>query len=290
MNMVFFRDIMLSGKEELTGGYRLAHVRRAKRYLYLTEVVVLIAAVVAVLLLEGRISLVPFYLPLNSFIYFVLLMGLIILVESYVFRALEMRLIKSASTKFYICKMGIRRAMFGVVICVVVILLLWLPFVHVAVEETLATEGSLANTHDVAATSVVGFYDRDPLGISAVSEIDVTANGGTARVYVVSEQNFKNHGSDVTKLAVYRVNTYQYIVNQQLTIDVGELPFGKYYLVLDTRISTATSVDYTITSAMSPTFLSYVPMFALFFAIANLAWIVYLTPLKKRYAEGAIYR
>lgn len=281
---------MLSGKEELAGGYRLAHVRRAKRYLYLAEIVVLIAAVVLVLILEGRISLVPFYLPLNSFLYFVLLMGLIILLESYIFRVLEMRLIKSDSTKFYICKVGIRRAMIGFAVCVVVILLLWLPFVHSAIENTLVTKGSLSNNHSVAATSSVSFFDRDPLGISAVSKIKVKANGGAARVYVVSEKNFEEHRGSVTSLAVYRVNTDQFIFEREGVIELGELPFGKYYIVLDTQLSTATSVDYTVVRSISPTFLSFVPFFALLFALANLAWIIYLTPLKKKYAEGAIYR
>lgn len=282
---------MLSGKEELSGGYRLTNVRRTKRYLFITELVVLVAVAIFVVIVEGRWSLVPFYLPINSFIYFVLLMGLIFVVESFFFRALEMRLLKSDSTKFYICKMGIRRAVVAILICVAVILLLWTPFIHVTLEDTFASKGSLSNTHTNAATSFVTFFDRDPLGISTVNEIDVSITGaGQARVYVVSEANYNAHKDNVTVLAFYRINTLQFLVGQELTIELENLPFGKYYLVLDTVRSTAGSVDYSIKSAVSPTFLSYVPFFALLFAIAYSGWIVYLTPLKKKYSEGAIYR
>jgi hypothetical protein len=263
---------MLSGKEELSGGYRLASIRKTKRNLYIVELVILIAAVILVIILEGRASLVPFYLPVNSFIFFVLLMGLIIAVESFIFRALEMRFIKSASTKFYICKMGIR------------------SFIHTAIEDATATNGTLVNTGSTSATQYYSFTDRDPLGLTSVSEIQINSNGGEARVYLVSEQYFNDHKDDLNALATYRINTYDYVANPSLTIDVGTLSYGVYYLVLDTEHSDATSVSYTISSAISPTFLSYVPLFAMLYAVAYAGWMVYLIPLKRTYSEAAIYR
>lgn len=281
---------MLSAEEELSGGYRLASVRKTKRDLYIVELVILLTAVVLVIILEGRASLVPFYLPINSFIFFVLLMGLIIVVESFFFRALELRFIKSASTKFYICKMGIRSAIVAIIICVIVILVLWLPFIHIAIEDATATNGTLVNTGSTTATQYYSFNDRDPLGLTSVSEIQITSTGGEARVYLVSEQYFNDHKGDLNTLASYRVNTYDYVANPSLTIEVQGLAYGVYYLVLDTEFSDATSIDYTIKSSISPTFLSYVPLFALLYAVAYAGWMIYLTPLKKIYSEGAIYK
>ncbi|HUL39345.1 MAG TPA: hypothetical protein VLU38_03550 [Methanomassiliicoccales archaeon] len=281
---------MLSGKEELSGGYRLAGVRRTKRYLYLVELAILVVAVILVIVMDSRASLVPFYLPINSFIFFVLLMGLIIVVENFFFRALEMRFIKSASTKFYICKMGIRSAIIAIAICVVIILLLWLPFIHNAIEDATATDGTLVNNGSTSATVYYSFSDRDALGLTSVSTIKVTATGGEARVYLVSEQYFNAHKGDVSSLASYRINTYDYVANPSLTIHVENLPHGVYYLVLDTKSSAATSVSYTITSSISSTFLSYVPLFAALYAVAYAGWLIYLTPLKRKYSEAAIYR
>jgi hypothetical protein len=281
---------MLSGKEELSGGYRLANIKRTKRYLYLVEIVILFAAVIFVVYLEGRASLVPFYLPINSFIYFVLLMGLIIVVEGFFFRALEMRFMKSASTKFYICKMGIRSAVIAIAICVVVILLLWLPFIHGAIEDATASSGTMLNNGSTSATAYVSFNDRDPLGLTSVSEIKVTSYNGEARVYLVSEQYFEAHKNDLSALASYRINSGDYIADPSLTIEVENLQFGVYYLVFDTEASEASSISYTISSAISSTFLSYVPFYAMLYAVAYAGWLIYLTPLKRKYAEAAIYR
>ena len=281
---------MLSSQEELSGGYRLANVRRTKRYLYLVEIVILIAAVILVVIMEGRASLVPFYLPINSFIYFVLLMGLIIVVESFFFSALEMRFMKSASAKFYICKMGIRRAIVAIIICVVVVLLLWLPFIHTAIEDATATNGTMINNGSTSATAYVSFRDRDPLGLTLVSEISVTSYNGQAKVYLVSEQYFNAHKDDLSSLASYRINSNDYIANPTLTIEVENLQYGVYYLVFDTETSAASSISYSISSAISSTFQSYVPFYALLYAVAYAGWLIYLTPLKRKYAEAAIYR
>ncbi len=280
---------MLSGKEELSGGYRLASVRKTKRNLYIVELVILIAAVILVIILEGRASLVPFYLPINSFIYFVLLMGLIIVVEGFFFRALEIRFIKSASTKFYICKMGVRSSIVAIIICLAVILILWLPFIHTAIEDGTATNGTLINTGSTTATQYYSFTDRDPLGLTSVSEIQVSSNGGEARVYLVNEQYFNEFKDNMAALASYRINTNDYIANPSLTIEVGNLPYGVYYLVFDTEFSDATSISFTIHSSISSAFLSYVPLFAMLYAVAYAGWMIYLTPLKRSYSKAAIY-
>jgi hypothetical protein len=283
--------MMLSGKEELAGGYRLANIRRAKRFLYLIEVVILIAAIIIVLIAEGRFSLVPFYFPINSIIYFVLLMMLIITIESFVFTALEMRLIKSTSTKYYICKIGINRALLIIIVCAAVILLLWLPFVHTATEDATATHGTLVNNHSSIPSSYYVFFDRDPLGLSSLSHISITAAGGEeARVYLVSEQNFNENMANMASVAAYRINVNSYLANPEVEFDVGALTFGKYYLLLDTAHSAASSVDYTLKSSASSAFLSYVPLFAIAFIVACAAWILYLWPLKRKYSEAAIYR
>lgn len=281
---------MLSGKEELAGGYRLANVRKTKRYLYIAEVLILISAVILVILVEGRAALKPFYLPINSILYFVLIMLLIIMIEGFVFTVLEMRLIKSASTKYYITKVAARRAMIIIVVAVIVVVLLWTPFIASAFQSALTTKGSLANNHQWTASSDVAFNDRDPFGLSAVSQINIHAVGGEARVYVVSEQNYQRFAGNVSQMVPYRINTNDYIANTELTIQISNLPIGKYYIVLDTVRSVATSVNYEIQSTMSPTFMSYVPFFAIIFAAANAAWLAYLFPLQRKYSGSAIYR
>jgi hypothetical protein len=281
---------MFSAEEEMSGGYRLASIRRTRRDLYIVEFAILLVAVAIVIVMEGRASLVPFYLPINSFIYFVLVMGLIVIIEGFFFRALEMRFIKSASTKFYICKMGIRSAIVAIIICAIIILVLWLPFIHDAIEDASSSSGKMINSGSTSATEYVTFYDRDPLGLTSVTEIEVTSFQGEAFVYLVSAQSFEDHKDDLSVLASYRINGVDFVANPSLTIEVEGLSYGSYYLVFDTEASEATSVTYTISSSISNTFLSYVPFLLLLYAVAYAGWIIYLLPLKRKYGEAAIYR
>jgi hypothetical protein len=276
---------MLSSKEELAGGYRLANMKRTKKYLYIVEVLILIAAPIFVVLAENRYSLKPFYLPINSFINFILIMLLIIMIESFVFKVLEMRLIKSNSTRYYIAKVAVRRATIILIVSVIIVVLLWTPYINQAIESGFTTKGSINKGQSVA------FNSRDAFGLTTVSQISVHANGGSANVYVVSEQNYDRFSGNSQELRPYRINTNDYIANPDLTIELTNMPNGVFYIVVDIgSVTTASSVDYTIASAFSSTFLSYVPLMALLFAVASAGWIAYLIPLQKKYSSGAIYK
>ncbi|HTY46081.1 MAG TPA: hypothetical protein VMB46_00240 [Methanomassiliicoccales archaeon] len=284
---------MLSGRDELAGGARLAQVRLVKRRLYLVQLAIVIIVPIIVILLEGRASLVPFYLPINSFIYFILLMALIIVVESFVFKILEMRLLRSSSAKYYIAKTSIRNGIVIIVVCAAVIFLLWAPFVSQSLENAFSTSATLVNNGavHVSDSSSLQFYDRDSLGILSVDQLTITASGGDAVVYVVSDAVYSNPNvqSNVSLLATYRINVAQDHANPTVQIDMSGLPYGKYHAVVDTQLSSAPEVQVTVHTSYSPTFLSYVPFFALLFVIAYAGWIVYLTPMMRKYSRQAIY-
>jgi hypothetical protein len=281
---------MISGKEALAGGYRLANIRRVKRYLFIVQIIILILIPIIIVLIEGRASLVPFYLPINSFIYFILLMALIMVVEGFVFKILEMRLLHSPSAIYYIAKKAIQRGLIVIAVALVVIFLLWTPFMSQAIENSFNQKETLNNTNSTSASVFIIFYDRDPLGLSAVDKISVTSLNGPARVYLVSEKNYLNYSYDLSQLIPYRINSQDYIADDQLTIPLNPLPYGKYYLILDTVRSDASAVNIVIHKALSPTFLGYVPFFALMFIGAYGAWMAYMWPMKRKYASGAIYR
>jgi hypothetical protein len=285
----FFLIGMLSGKEALAGGYRLANIRRVKRLLFIIQIIILISIPIIVVLVEGRASLVPFYLPINSFIYFILLMTLVMVAEGFVFKLLEIRLLHSPSAIYYIAKKAVRRGLIVIAVAAAVIFLLWTPFMSEAIENSFNQKQTLNNTNSTTASVFFVFYDRDPLGLGAVDRITVTSVNGPARVYLVSEKNYLLYSTDLSQLIPYRINSQDYIADDQLTIPVNPLPYGKYYLILDTVRSDASSVDVVIHKAISSTFLSYVPFFALLFIGTFGAWTAYMLPMKRKYAVGAIY-
>ena len=280
---------MLSGKEALAGGYRLANIRRVKRILFIIQIIILISIPIIVILVEGRASLVPFYLPINSFIYFILLMALIMVVEGFFFKLLEMRLLRSPSAIYYIAKKDIRRGLVVIAVSAVVIFLLWTPFMSQAIENSFNQKVTLNNTNSTMASVFIVFYDRDPLGLGAVDRITVTSVNGPARVYLVSEKNYLLYSTELSQLIPYRINSQDYIADDQLTIPLNPLSYGKYYLILDTVRSDASAVNVVIHEAISSTFLSYVPFFALLFIGTYGAWMAYMWPMKRKYAVGAIY-
>ncbi|MDD1769857.1 MAG: hypothetical protein LUO79_02110 [Methanomassiliicoccales archaeon] len=281
---------MLSGREELSGGIRLANIRKLKRYLYAVQIAMIIIIPVLVVIAEGRFSLKPFYLPVNSFIYFIILMLLIVAVESFFFKVLELRLIRSDSTKYYIAKTSTRRSYYIIGACVVVVVFLWTPFMAAGIQDAFSTKGSLDNTGGVAASQFVAFYDRDALGLTSVDKVTISSENGRAYVYLVSSQNYENNKDNISKLMLFRINTAADEANPTLTIDMSGLPFGQYYLVLDTLNSDATSISYTIHPVISPTFVGYVPFFALLFIVTHIGWVVYLRPMMKKYSSHAIYK
>ncbi len=281
---------MLSSKDELAGGARLAQVRLIKKRLYLVQLAIVIIVPIVVILLEGRASLVPFYLPINSFIYFILLMALIIVVEGFIFRILEMRLLRSSSSKYYIAKSSIRRGFLIIAIGAIVIFVLWAPFISQGMENAFSTNATLVNSggSSITPASSMSFYDRDALGVFSVDHLTITASGGEAIVYVISDKAY-SEGGTVSSLAAYRINILDDRANPTLTVDMSGLPYGKYFVVVDTMQSSAPTVQVTVHPSYSPVFLSYVPLFALLFVVAYLGWILYLTPMMRKYSHQAIY-
>ncbi|MGD1061240.1 MAG: hypothetical protein ABR879_07260 [Methanomassiliicoccales archaeon] len=281
---------MLSGREELSGGIRLANIRRLKRYLYIAQIAMIIIVPILVIVAEGRFSLMPFYLPINSFIYFIILMLLIIAVESFFFNILEMRLIRSDSTKYYIAKTSQRRAYYVIGACLVVVVVLWTPFMAAGIQDALSTKGTLDNTGGIAATQYVAFYDRDAFGLTSVDTVTVTTHDEVAYAYLVSGANFDANKDNLSKLMLFRINTAADTADPTFTIDMSGLPFGQYYLVLDTLNSKATAISFTVHTAISPTFIGYVPLFAVLFIVTHAGWAIYLRPMMKRYSSRAIYK
>ncbi len=276
---------MEGGREALEGGWRLTRVRRIKMYLYIIQVVFLFAVAIFLVLTGQGFSLKPFYLPVNSFIYFVLIMGLIVGAESFFFRVIEIRLAKSASSKYFMAKRFTRRSILIILICVIVIAILWVPFISHALEETLSTNGTVS--------SVVQFSNKDPLGLTGVNKVTMTSSGKTANVYVVTEESYLQYRNDTDLLRTHRINVFDYSVdasNPSFSFEFPEVAYGEFYIVVEDLGGSPTPLSYTLHNNISRTFLNYVPFFALLFIVVYAVAIVYLQVLRKKHATEAIYR
>jgi hypothetical protein len=276
---------MEKGRVALEGGWRLERIRRMKLYLYIIQIVLAVAITVFLIVIGKGFSLKPFYLPINSFIYFVLLMGLIIGAESFFFRVLEIRLSQSASSKYYMAKKFTRRAIIIIVISVVVVVLLWVPFISQAIEDQLSDTGNVGNVKD--------FTNKDPLGLTGVDRITIRSIGKTANVYVVSESNYVDNADNMSHLADHRINSNNYYVDvnhPSFSFAFPDTIYGTYYIVVEDLGGTPTQISYTLQKNISSTTLDSVPIFALMFAFIYAFAIVYLSFLRRKHIKGAIYR
>ncbi len=276
---------MESGRVALEGGWRLERIRRMKLYLYVVQIISVIAIAIVLLVVGKGFSIKPFYLPINSFIYFVLLMGVVIGAESFVFRVLEIRLAQSASSKYYMAKKFTRRALAIIIVSVIVVIILWVPFITNAIEDTLSTSGTVASVKD--------FTNKDPLGLVTVDSIEFTSTGKTANVYVVSESSYDQYKNNLTSLSSHRLNIGDYSISAShptIDYDFPDMAYATFYMVVEDLGGSPTPISYTLVKTMSPTFMIYVPIFALMFIVVYAVAIVYLEILMKKHAAGAIYR
>jgi len=260
----------------------MLRLRQTKVYLYAVQLVLILAIVIFLINEEGGFSLKPFYLPLSAFIYFLILMLLVFNIESCFFRAMEMKFLKTDSGRYYMAKRSIRRAFVIILVSAVVIILLWVPVFTEGVEGVLSDSGEI--------DGVQSFYNKDFLGLTNTEGITLSCDG-EAFVYVVTADNFLAHSGDMDQLAFFRINSNDYVVNPSAYFSFpADTSYGKFYFVVDYRYSTTTTVEYTLHQNLSPTFSGFIPLFMIFFIIVNVGWLTYLYPMKKRYAEKAIYR
>jgi hypothetical protein len=272
---------MVEGKDALEGGYRMVRIQKTKKYLYAVQLVLILAIAIFLLNVEGGFSAKPFYLPLDSFIYFVILMLLLLNIEGCFFRGLEMRVVKTDSAKYYMTKRSIRRSLIVIAVSAIVIIILWVPVISDGVESVLSESGEI--------DGIRSFYNKDVLGLTTTNRLSFTCEG-EAYVYVVTEENFLVHSGNMDQLRFYRINSDDYIVNPSTSFNFPDSDYGKFYMVIDYRFSSVDTVQYTVHQTISTTFTTYVPLFAMFFIIVNVGWLSYLLPMKKRYSTKAIYR
>jgi hypothetical protein len=274
---------------EFEGGYRIASIRRVKKYLYIVQIVIILVFATYLIFAGGGFGLKPFYLSVNSFIYFVMIMLLVIALESFVFTSLEMRFMKSSSTKHYLSRMQVRRAAYVIVVCAILFFILWAPFITSALQSAMTSSDSVTADSSVYPEYKT-FYNDDPLGVTAVKSATFESSG-PATVYIISEANWLQFGGSAKDVVgQYRINTNQYTINTTLSINLPELTHSKYYVLVYSDSGAPVTITYKMSSGISPTLYSFVPLLALLFIVAYGGWGAYLTLRSRSYTKGAIYR
>lgn len=275
----------VSGKV-LEDSIRLARIRRIKMTLYAVQAVMMVALAFLVIFVMGGAQITPvLYLPVDAFAAVMVLLLLVICLESFFFRIMEIRFARSSSARHLMAKNSIKFAIVVIVISGIVVVALMAPPVLSSLKD--ATEKTVALTSGADYT----FWSMDPLAFQRISEARVTAQA-SVEIYLVEEAVVQEYGDGLSQLYFLRINKDSYIVPEdgELVIEVPASDFKQYRLVLNDLDNPGTVATVTISKSVSETFTGIVSLLTIALLVANIAWIAYLMPIERKYSVGSIYR
>lgn len=276
----------LSGKV-LEDSIRLGKIRRIKLTLYIVQTVALLIIAFFVVFIMGDAALTPrLHLPVASFIAVVVLLLLIVCVESFFFRMLEIKFARSSSARHLMAKNSMKRALLIAGITGVAAILLTVPAIMKAVEDA-SNESMIVG----AESTPPSFWSTDPLELISVDRVRVSATA-EVQVYLVTAKNYNDYEPNMASLFNVRLNRAvdEYIVDGEVTIDVPTGPYVEYYLVLNDMDHPGVSATISIENSVSHTFTGVVSLFMIAFVVSNVAWFAYLVPIERKYSVGSIYK
>ena len=268
----------------LEDSIRLARLRRIKWTLYVVQIVMLVALAVLLIFVMGKAQVTPvLYLPLDDFAAVIVLLILVVSVESFFFRIMEIKFARSSSAKHLMAKNSIRAAVMVAIIAAVVAMVLVAPPILTAIQD------STSKTSILSADSPVRFWSRDPLAFQKMVEVQVVA-ANTVEVYLVEGEVYDQYEGAITQMFVLRINRDNYVVDGDITIDVPHTDHKEYVLVLHDFPSEGSAATVTIVRDVSDMFTGIISILTIAIVGANIAWIVYLMPIERKFSRGSIYK
>ena len=269
----------------LEDSIRLSRIRRIKIMLYVVQAVLLIVLAFVFSFVLGGATLSPrLFIPLDTFSAIVVLLLLIICIESFFFRILEIRFARSSSARHLMAKNSIRRAIVIAIVSAVLAIILTVPTVLGAVENSTNKEFSLTPIDSEAS-----FYSSDPFSWTSIHSVRVTSSK-LIQIYLVDDADFQLHEGDLSALYTHRLNTNSFAVNHTQTIITPTGVYTKLHLVLNDMENLGTGATAVLERTLSNTITGIVGLLMISFVAANLAWVAYLMPIERKYSVSSIYR
>jgi hypothetical protein len=280
----------VSGKV-LEDSIRLSRIRKIKHMLYLVQAVMLVILGILLIVIVGGAKVKPtLYLPIASFLAVLVLLALIISVESFFFRMLEIKFARSSSARHLMAKNSMKRALVAAIVAGIVSATLVVPPILTAIEN------SVEKTLDVSPSAPPSFYSSDPFDLIRSIRVRVVAVA-EVEIYLMDDGIFNEYYTGtpttdfVSAMSYFKLNSDSYIVQpgSSLIIEVPIQEFMKFHLVLN-DFGYGVNARATIIKEISGTFTGFTALLLLSFIVANIAWFAYLIPIERKYSSGSIYK
>jgi hypothetical protein len=269
----------------LEDSIRLSKIRRIKWALYVVQAIMLIVLAFVIVFIFGEAQLTPvLYLPLDSFAAVMVLLLLVMCVESFFFRIMEVRFARSSSAKHLMAKNSIRFAVLIIIVAGFVTVMLMTPPILSAIQD------STSGTSILSADEPVVFWSRDPLALQRMVEVQASPVNNTVEMYLVEGELYDAYNGSLSQMYLLRLNRDNYVVSDTITIPVPETPHQKYVLVLNDLANPGSVATVKVIRDTSETFTGIISLLTLAIVVANIAWIAYLMPIERKYSRGSIYK
>jgi len=250
----------------------------------------LIALAFLLIFVLGNASISPvLFLPLNSFIAVMVLLLLILCLESFFFRILEIRFARSSSARHLMAKNSIKRAVLTAIVTGIFAMMLAVPSIRGGIEDYGQTTTEVSPNAEAPA-----FYSSDVFSLISVVDVQLTAPK-EVQVYLLEDSVYRQYKGNGSMAAYYtfRLNTndFKVIPDSTTTITVPDTgSYVKYRLVLNDMQNPGTGATIVIQKQMSSTFTGIVSLLLIALLVANIAWVAYLMPIERKYSVGSIYK
>ncbi|MEM2838682.1 MAG: hypothetical protein QXE18_01120 [Thermoplasmata archaeon] len=277
---------MPATREMLEGEAYWGRIRHIKQTLYIMEIVLIAALGLVLVFFYSETQTNPFFLSIDRLIWFLIIMMLIIEIESFIFRIMQIRIARTFSTKHLMTSNSIRRAIIVIIVAAILLVIFALPAAVQSVESAVSYRGTLYYTEPAQ------IVNGDPIGLSTVKSITLSCDV-PVDVYLLRKQDYQNYANDWTALRNFCLNDNGTRIMNTLIISVPPMAHQYLYLVIDpttTSDEEIAVVSFTLNQKLSDTLTAFLPLMCVIFIAVNGAWMAYLMPLSKKYATRSIYK
>lgn len=255
---------------------RIKRLKDIEKKVFYPQIVGIILLFPIILYLRGA-TLSPFYSPLVYPLLMVFIWTLILCIEGFVFRMMEIKHHPSKSAKFVMAKNSIQKAIPIVVIALIVFSLLYTPYL----TEEIEARTSIEDTTEIRGLENITLVSKGRFGFRAAKNLRVECISGEADVSLHEKETglalFENESLTVTEDHTYddfREDGFQELI---LSFNsTGEAEMTRVEYELDMKIQEDIRYPFAAVSFV------YLGVFT--------EWTLVQYPIKKKYGGVGIYQ
>jgi len=272
---------------------RVTKLRTYSRYVMVLLIVIMFLMVIDSIRQAG-VMIMPFYMPLASFLFIILEFALIANVVIIIVDALELNWTPDLRKKVWRADDFMVNSRPVVVITIVMAIL----FSSQAIPGLIADFGTTTGSENVDGLGSyrVKFSPTDPVEVSRISRIDVTSDRGPVAVMVILESDFSLFEigqfdlNNATLARAVKWSGGPAGINFSGDLGARSLDFAEYALVFYNPSNETVSVHYKLANEASASFLSTLVLLCIVFFALNLAWAISVFAMKRRFVGEFIHK